>query len=63
MGLFWNMIQQNQISEQQEKSENLEDRVLRLEKELRETRILLNKTLHVLEKYLNVDIDGDNKIG
>ncbi|MFY9241441.1 MAG: hypothetical protein WAO74_00285 [Polaribacter sp.] len=63
MGIFWDLIQQNEIQEQSEKSKNLEDRVLQLEKELIETKLILKKTLIALENYLEKDIDGDGKTG
>lgn len=63
MGLFWNLIQQSQISQQHHKSLSLEERVDTLEEELRNTQELLFKTLKVLEEYTNQDIDGDGKIG
>lgn len=63
MGIFWDLIQQNEIQEQGKKAENLEERVSQLEKELADTKIILNKTLHALENYLEKDIDGDGKTG
>lgn len=63
MGLFWNLLQQGQIDEQVEKSEDLEGRVSYLEEELKRTQDLLYKTLMVLERYSQEDIDGDGKIG
>lgn len=63
MGLFWNLLQQEQIDKQHEKGEDLEERVAHLEKELKRTQDLLYKTLMALEKYTQEDIDGDGKIG
>jgi hypothetical protein len=63
MGIFWDLIQQNEIQEQSKKADNLEERVSLLEKELSDTKIVLNKTLSALEKYLGKDIDGDGKTG
>lgn len=63
MGIFWDLIQQEQIEDQKEKSASLEDRVGMLEEQLAKTHALLIKTLHVLEKHLNQDIDMDGKIG
>jgi hypothetical protein len=45
MGIFWDLIQQNEIQEQSKKADNLEERVSLLEKELADTKIILNKTL------------------
>ncbi|MFZ7104203.1 MAG: hypothetical protein ACOWWO_16315 [Peptococcaceae bacterium] len=63
MGLFWDLIQQSAIDEQQERSQTLEKRVAFLEEELARTQRLLQKTLQVLEEYTSNDIDGDGKIG
>lgn len=63
MGLFWDLIQQDEIDSQKVKAESLEDRVELLEQELSKTRKLLMDTLHVLEEHVGVDIDKDGKIG
>ena len=63
MGIFWDLIQQNEIQEQSKKADNLEERITLLEKELADTKIILNKTLIALENYLEKDIDGDGKTG
>lgn len=63
MGIFWDLIQQNEIQQQSKKSKNLEERVILLEKELANTKTILNKTLKALEKHLEKDIDGDGKLG
>lgn len=63
MGIFWDLIQQNEIQEQSKKAKNLEERVLLLEQELKDTKIVLKKTLIALENYLEKDIDGDGKLG
>ncbi len=63
MGLFWDLIQQNQLAEQSSKAESLEQRVHQLEEELKNTRSLLQRTLEVLEVYVKQDIDNDGSIG
>lgn len=63
MGLFWDLMQQEEIDSQKEKAESIEDRVEILERELEKTRKLLMDTLHVLEKHVGQDIDMDGKIG
>ena len=63
MGIFWDLMQQDELEKQQNKSDTLEGRVDQLEKELEATRTLLRKTLEALEKHINVDIDGDGKLG
>lgn len=63
MGIFWDLYQQSQISDQDRRAETLEKRVGRLERELRDTRVLLSKTLQALEEYTGKDIDGDGKAG
>jgi uncharacterized protein YlxW (UPF0749 family) len=63
MGLFWDLVQQSQISDQQTKAESLEDRISQLEIELASTKALLNKTLRILEEVVGKDIDGDGITG
>lgn len=63
MGLFWDLIQQNQISNQQRHAENLEERVAWLEREADRTHELLQRLLQVLEDRFGQDIDGDGRIG
>jgi len=63
MGIFWDLIQQDELQKQEDKANSLEDRVELLEKELANTRTLLRKTLVALETHLTQDIDGDGKMG
>ena len=63
MGLFWNLIQQSQISEQRNIAETLEERVSMLEDELRNTRKVIFNLVSILEKEYGKDIDGDGQIG
>ena len=63
MGIFWDLMQQSAIQEQDKKTASLTDRVSFLEKELRETQLLLQKTLVALEKHVEQDINGDGKLG
>uniref|UniRef100_UPI004048D1C8 hypothetical protein n=1 Tax=Roseivirga sp. TaxID=1964215 RepID=UPI004048D1C8 len=63
MGLFWDLIQQSQISDQQTKAESLADRVSNLEIELQQTKDLFDKTLRILEEVVGKDIDGDGITG
>lgn len=63
MGIFWDLIQQDELEKQEAKANSLEDRVEQLEKELNNTRTLLRKTLVALETHLTQDIDGDGKMG
>jgi hypothetical protein len=63
MGLFWDLLQQSQISDQQVKAESLESRIAFLEVELQKTQKLLIKTLKVLEEQSGRDIDGDGRLG
>jgi chaperonin cofactor prefoldin len=59
MGIFWDLMQENEIEEQRSKAESLEERVEQLEQDLNKTRKLLQKTLKALESHLQKDIDGD----
>ena len=63
MGLFWDLIQQSQISEQRGRADSVEERVKQLEDELYETRQLLHKLVSILEKEYGKDIDGDGRVG
>ena len=63
MGLFWDLIQQSQISSQSAKAESLDERVRVLESELHETRALLDKLLKVLETHFGRDLDDDGRVG
>lgn len=63
MGLFWDLVQQSQISDQQTRADSLEERVAYLEDELHKTKVLLIKTLKALEEHTGKDIDGDGKTG
>lgn len=63
MGIFWDLIQQDELQKQEEKANSLEERVEFLEQELKKTRALLRKTLEALEIHIVKDIDGDGKMG
>lgn len=63
MGIFWDLIQQNELNKQQEQADSLEERVAQLETELSTTKTLLRKTLEALEMHLSKDIDGDGQLG
>jgi len=63
MGIFWDLLQQDELDKQQKQANSLEDRVSLLENELNNTKALLKKTLVALETHLSQDIDGDGKMG
>lgn len=63
MGLFWDLIQQSQISEQHSRATNLEDRVAQLEAELNQTKQSIRDLLTILEKHFGEDLNKDGKIG
>ena len=63
MGIFWDLIQQDELQKQEEKADSLEERIVKLENELQNTKALLKKTLIALETHLTQDIDGDGKMG
>ena len=63
MGLFWDLIQQSQFSDQQSSTASLEDRVDRLEAQLHEVQQLQLTLLKTLEKHFGQDIDGDGQVG
>ena len=63
MGIFWDLLQQDELEKQKSKAETLDDRVAQLETQLESTKALLKKTLVALETHLSQDIDGDGKMG
>jgi len=63
MGIFMDLIQESEISEQSERASSLEARVGALELELRQTRTCLHKLVVLLEKEYGRDIDGDGRVG
>ena len=63
MGLFWDLMQQSQISEQRDRASSLEQRVQYLENALSQTQKTLHDLVVVLEKEYGKDIDGDGRVG
>lgn len=63
MGIFWDLLQQNELEKQQKQANSLEERVELLEEELKTTKSLLRKTLEALEGHIGKDIDGDGVTG
>ncbi len=63
MGLFWDLVQQSQISEARGKADSMETRVLNLEKELQYTRQTLHELISLLEKHFGEDINRNGRIG
>lgn len=63
MGIFWELLQQDELDKQQKQADKIEDKVANLEQELASTKALLRKTLIALEEHINQDIDGDGVTG
>lgn len=63
MGLFWDLYQQSQISKQWDRASRIEQRVERLEDELRKTQAILHKVIGLLEQQSGQDLDGNGRIG
>ena len=63
MGLFWDLIQQSQISDQRGKTDSLETRVVNLEIELRRTQETLHSLIQLLERQFGQDIVRDGRVG
>ncbi len=63
MGLFWDLIQQGQISDQQERASSLEAQVDYLDRRMDKMEQLFLEVLRRLEKALGEDLDRDGKIG
>jgi hypothetical protein len=62
MGLFWDLIQQSQIQNQQSAADSLEDRVAKLENQLHEMQQTQLSLLRTLEKNFGRDFDGDGQV-
>jgi hypothetical protein len=63
MGLFWDLIQQSQISRHDHRSGALEQRVGYLESELRRTQEILHEAIVRLEEHVGKDLNADGAIG
>jgi hypothetical protein len=63
MGLFWDLIQQGQISEQQKRATGVEQRVADLENRLDRMERLFQEVLQRLERVVGQDLDQDGQIG
>jgi len=63
MGLFWDLLQQSQISDQRGRADSLEARVRELERELDKTQRVVRDLIAVLEKEFGKDLDGDGRVG
>ena len=63
MGLFWDLLQQSQISSQGERTATVETRVNYLEAELCRTQELLRNVIQRLETKVGADLDQDGRIG
>jgi len=63
MGIFWDLLQQDEIEKQKKQANSIEERVAHLEEDLSNMQVLLKKTLIALENHLAKDIDGDGKLG
>jgi len=62
MGLFWDLVQQSQISDQASRATTLEGRVAALEEQVQGTNRLLRAVIERLEQHLRVDLDRDGKV-
>ena len=63
MGLFWDLIQHNQIRDQASRSSSLEQRVNMLENQVIQMRKTLQTTLERLEKHVGADLNDDGRVG
>jgi len=63
VGLFWDLIQQSQISEQRERAATLEERVADLELRVARGERQFLEVLQRLERALGEDLDQDGRIG
>ena len=63
MGLFWDLIQQSQISSQSSQTDSLERRVAELERQADAMNRLLREMVTRLEQRLGEDVNRDGRIG
>ncbi|MCE9619903.1 MAG: hypothetical protein K8R92_08335 [Planctomycetes bacterium] len=63
MGLFWDLIQQSQISAQHSRATTIESRVAQLEEDLNHAKQTIHDLLKILEKHFGEDLDKDGKVG
>ena len=63
MGLFWDLYQQSQISQQGERSGELDARLIYVETELRRTQQLLQAVIERLEQHVGRDLDSNGRVG
>ncbi len=63
MGMFWDLLQQSQITANESKAGALEERVQLLETELQKTQLLLHQVVQRLEVTIREDIDNDGSVG
>jgi uncharacterized coiled-coil protein SlyX len=63
MGFLWDLVQQSQISAQEQRNTSLEQRVAMLESELRRTQELLRTLIQRLEAHTGADLNQDGRVG
>ena len=63
MGLIWDLIQHGQISSTNERAASLEERVIRIERDVGRTNETLIRLLQQLERRFGEDLDRDGRIG
>lgn len=63
MGLFWDLYQQSQISQQQDRSASVEARLARLEQDFDRLQQLVRDVIARLEQHVGTDLDRDGRVG
>ena len=63
MGMFWDLLQQSQISRHDHRSGELEQRLAYVEAELRRTQEVLHAVIARLETQFTQDFNSDGRIG
>lgn len=63
MGLFWDLLQQSQLSDHNQRAQTLEAKVEYLERDLYQTRSLLRNLIIKLEEKFGEDLDNDGFVG
>ncbi|HUL75495.1 MAG TPA: hypothetical protein VLT86_20450 [Vicinamibacterales bacterium] len=61
--MFWDLYQQSQITTQADRTATVEQRIERLEADMRRTQQIVRAVIERLEKQVGVDLDDDGRIG
>jgi acyl carrier protein phosphodiesterase len=63
MGLFWDLMQQSQLSSQRNRTESLDGRLTGLEDQVDALEARFLQLVKLLEENVGRDLDGDGRVG